>query len=94
MMSCKHRNTHSARHSRRLSSLSRALLAMVFSASTTATRSEPRQMDPNEVVTARRCESRTPREQNAAPSAGTNHHVPTVPATVTWTTFLTTWNVQ
>ena len=28
-----------------------------------------------------------PEEQQEDASSGTNHHVPTVPATVTWTTF-------
>lgn len=76
------------------SSLSRKLRTMFLLASTIATISEPRQMEPNECVIERRNESLTPREQNDDASVGTNHQVPTAPATVTWTTFCITCAVQ
>lgn len=59
-----------------------------------ATNKEPMQMDPKDVVVDLTNESRTAVEQQDDASVGTNHHVPTVPATVTCTTFLMTWNVQ
>ena len=63
---------------------------MLLSASMMATSNEPRQIEPNDVVTDLTNDSRAPREQNDAPSSGTNHHVPTAPATVTCNTFFIT----
>lgn len=68
------------------------------------------QMLPNDVVMERRYDPPTALEQQpqrdaddevppssfspVASADGTNHQVPTVPATVTCTTFLITWNTQ
>jgi hypothetical protein len=63
---------------------------MLLNASMIATSSEPRHIEPNDVVIDLTNESRTPAEQNEVASVGTNHQVPTTPATVTWSTFLMT----
>jgi hypothetical protein len=50
---------------------------------TMATIREPKQMLPRLVVVARRREPETAGEQHEEATAGSNHHVPTVPATET-----------
>ena len=79
MISCKQLRRHSARHRRTPppSSLLRKFRTIFLAASTIATRRDPRQILPNEVVTDRTNESLTPREQNDRASIGVNHHVPT-----------------
>lgn len=52
-----------------------------------ATSSEPKQMDPKDVVMARKKELLTADEQQEAASSGSIHQLPTIPATVTWTVF-------
>ncbi len=55
-----------------------------------ATKKLPKHTDPNDVVNVRKVDPRTAGEQQLFASSGENHHVPTTPATVTWTQFCTT----
>ena len=52
-----------------------------------ATRSDPKQILPKEVVVARMKESLMAGEQQEEASMGENHQVETTPATVTWMVF-------
>ena len=74
-------------------SLSRSCLrdsTSAFRVEIMATKKLPKQTDPNDVVNVRKVDPRTAVEQQLFASSGENHHVPTIPATVTWTQFLTT----
>ena len=86
-----HRRRHSTRHSIKAAqpSLSpfRAFWTMARRVWMMATSSEPKQMEPKDVVVARTKESRMPGEQQELASAGENHQVETTPAMVTWMVF-------
>lgn len=64
------------------SSFSLAARANILKASKMATISDPKQREPNEVVTVRMNELLTADEQHEFASVGSNHQCPTVPATV------------
>jgi hypothetical protein len=64
------------------SSLACAALASIRKASKMATRSEPKQTLPNEVVMVRQKALLTAGEQQHLASDGSNHQLPTMPATV------------
>ena len=87
MIEAKQERMHSAMHSRMPlpSSFSRAARANMRRASRIATINDPKQIDPNEVVTVRTKALLTAWEQQWFASSGSNHQCPTVPATVTWT---------
>ena len=65
------------------SSALRAVCAKRRKASRMATSKLPKQMDPNEVVMARKNELLRADEQQQFASEGSNHQLPTIPATVT-----------
>jgi hypothetical protein len=52
-----------------------------------ATMSDPKQTEPKLVVSVLTVEPTIADEQQLLASSGEYHHVPTVPATVTWTEF-------
>ena len=70
-------------HIMMLSSEYLACSIIALMALTMATIREPKQMLPRLVVVARRREPETAGEQQEEATAGSNHHVPTVPATET-----------
>jgi hypothetical protein len=65
-----------------------AELASIRSACRIATMSPPKQMDPNEVVMVRR-KLLLMADPQHPDSDGSYHHVPTVPATITWMEYCT-----
>jgi hypothetical protein len=83
---------HSAMQARKLASpFDWAELASIRSACRIATMSPPKQMDPNDVVMVRR-KLLLMADPQHPDSDGSYHHVPTVPATITWMEYCTNAN--
>jgi hypothetical protein len=66
------------------SSFACAALASMRKACKMATSNEPKQTDPNDVVVVRKKALLTAELQQQLASDGSNHQLPTIPATVTW----------